>query len=264
MRDGYITIKSGSEGAATATSVPGRVRRGRRRRSRVSSGHHLRRIRMHGCARCGQISRPASRTLTRPPGTRSTRAARLSCVTRSSRRSRRTGCVGAAHRLATRADHAARRTRARRRGARLHKGALLRRIRVRFLVGAGLRAARPRLLPEARARRAVHAGERRRACWCGPGLDAAKMRSALIAAIREFAEARAVSRRSTDCSSPSAIATRSRTTAGSRATTCSSTGTTTATVISTTTSKVSPPKSARRPGANAAASPKTASPSKPC
>ena len=95
MRDGYIIIKSGSEGARHRHQRSRRVRRWRRRRSRVSSGHHIRRIRMHGCARCGQIPRPASRTLIPPPGTRSTRAARRSCAMRSSRRSRSTGCVGA-------------------------------------------------------------------------------------------------------------------------------------------------------------------------
>ena len=89
MRDGYITIKSGSEGARHRHQRARRVRRRRRRRSRVSSGHHLRRIRMHGCARCGQVPRPVSRTLIPPPGTRSTRAARLSCVMRSWRRSKR-------------------------------------------------------------------------------------------------------------------------------------------------------------------------------
>ena len=61
MRDGYITIKSGSRRRRHRHQRARRVRRRRRRRSRVSSGHHLGRIRLHGCARCGQIPRPASR-----------------------------------------------------------------------------------------------------------------------------------------------------------------------------------------------------------
>ena len=72
MRDGYIVDQERQRRRRDCHQRSGRIRRWRCRRSRVSSGHHLRRIRMHGCARCGQVSRPASRTLIPPPGTRST------------------------------------------------------------------------------------------------------------------------------------------------------------------------------------------------
>ena len=112
----------------------------------------------------------------------------------------------------------------RRRRARLCEGALLRRVRVRFLLGAGVRTARTRVLPQARARRAVHARERRTPAGAA-GSRRGENARALIAAIHEFAAARD-SRRSTDCSSPTRTARLSPRMAGSRATTCSSTGTT--------------------------------------
>ena len=55
MRGGYIVVKGGSEGGATATSVAGCFRRRRCGRSRLSPGRHLGRHRLHGGARCRQI-----------------------------------------------------------------------------------------------------------------------------------------------------------------------------------------------------------------
>ena len=98
---------------------------------------------------------------------------------RSWRRSKTHGCVGAGTGwdpapITLHDEHGLARRR-----ARLREGAFLRRIRVRFLLGAGVRAARSRLLPEARDRRAVHARDRRHACWCAPASTRSHMRSAL-------------------------------------------------------------------------------------
>ncbi len=56
MAGGYIKVKGGSEGNATATSAAGRVRRGRRRRPRVPAGGHVGRHGMHGGIRCRGVS----------------------------------------------------------------------------------------------------------------------------------------------------------------------------------------------------------------
>ena len=50
MKDGYILTKTGLEGFATMTSVPGRVRRRRRAGPRLPAGDHQRRHRLHGGA----------------------------------------------------------------------------------------------------------------------------------------------------------------------------------------------------------------------
>ena len=70
MKGGYIIVRTGSDGSATATSVPGRVRRGRRRRPRVPAGHHLGRHRLHGGARRGQVPRAVRRRATEPAAAR--------------------------------------------------------------------------------------------------------------------------------------------------------------------------------------------------
>jgi hypothetical protein len=72
MRGGYIIVKGGSAGDATATSDPGRVRRRRCRRSRLSPGGHLGRHRLHGGARCGSLpgALEANRTANGAPCTR--------------------------------------------------------------------------------------------------------------------------------------------------------------------------------------------------
>jgi thioredoxin reductase (NADPH) len=56
MRGGYIVVKGGSDGDATATSVARRVRRGRCGRSRLPPSRDFGRHRLHGGARCRQIS----------------------------------------------------------------------------------------------------------------------------------------------------------------------------------------------------------------
>ena len=77
MAGGYIKVKSGTEGNATATSVPGRVRRGRRRRPRLPAGRHLGRHRLHGGARRRGVPRS---TLTRWPRRRAGAARRRRSV----------------------------------------------------------------------------------------------------------------------------------------------------------------------------------------
>ena len=57
MVNGYIVTKSGLEGGATATSIPGRVRGGRRAGSRLPPGGHQRGHRLHGRARRAEIPR---------------------------------------------------------------------------------------------------------------------------------------------------------------------------------------------------------------
>ena len=52
MRNGYITIRSGIDGDATATSVPGRFCRWRRRRSRIPAGNNVGGRGLHGRTRC--------------------------------------------------------------------------------------------------------------------------------------------------------------------------------------------------------------------
>ena len=68
MKGGYITIKSGLDGGATATSIPGVFAAWRRRRPGLSPGGNLSRIWLHGRAGCREIPRQA-------------RARRLSCRT---------------------------------------------------------------------------------------------------------------------------------------------------------------------------------------
>ena len=61
MKDGYIIVQVGPRRQRHADQRAGRVRRRRRRRPRLSPGDHLGRHRLHGGARCRQISRPARR-----------------------------------------------------------------------------------------------------------------------------------------------------------------------------------------------------------
>ena len=56
MENGYIKVKSGSSGSATATSIPGICCR-RCHRLYLPTSHHLRRHRVHGCLRRREISR---------------------------------------------------------------------------------------------------------------------------------------------------------------------------------------------------------------
>ena len=56
MREGYLTVRAGLDGDATATSVAGRVRRRRCRRPRLPAGRHLGGRRLHGGARCRPLS----------------------------------------------------------------------------------------------------------------------------------------------------------------------------------------------------------------
>ena len=80
--------------------------------------------------------------------------------------------------------------RAARRRALLREDPLARRIRLRPRLGRGLRARRRRLLPQAAGRGAVHAGDRARACWCGPARCAdGGARTALADALVEITEA---------------------------------------------------------------------------
>ena len=85
----------------------------------------------------------------------------------------------------------------RRRRARLCEGAFLRRVRVRFRLGAGVRAARARLLPEARRSACRSRPPPAPRLLVRPGLDAATMREALIAAIRGVRRGARASLRST-------------------------------------------------------------------
>ena len=64
MRDGYLLVKGGSEGDATATAIAGRICRRRRGRSRLSPGRHVRRGRLHGRAGRREIPRRHSGRLT--------------------------------------------------------------------------------------------------------------------------------------------------------------------------------------------------------
>ena len=57
MEGGYIVLHAGASGMATATSVEGVFRRGRRGRSHLPAGRHLGRIGLHGSAGCGEVSR---------------------------------------------------------------------------------------------------------------------------------------------------------------------------------------------------------------
>jgi hypothetical protein len=57
MRNGYLTIRSGLEGNATATLGSRRFRRRRCRRPGLSPGHHLGRIRLHGGVGRGEVPR---------------------------------------------------------------------------------------------------------------------------------------------------------------------------------------------------------------
>ena len=61
MAGGYIKVKGGADGNATATSVPGRIRRRRRGRSRVPAGRHVGGDGLHGGARRGGVPRRAVR-----------------------------------------------------------------------------------------------------------------------------------------------------------------------------------------------------------
>ena len=63
MDGGYIVTRTGRKGFATATSVAGRIRRRRRRRSDLSAGRDIGRLGLHGRARRralphGRLSRP--------------------------------------------------------------------------------------------------------------------------------------------------------------------------------------------------------------
>ena len=68
MKGGYIVVRPGIAGDATATSVPGRVRGRRRRRPRLPAGGHLGGHRLHGGARRRQVPRATRRRrpLSRP------------------------------------------------------------------------------------------------------------------------------------------------------------------------------------------------------
>jgi len=248
MRDGYITIKSGSDGAATATSVPGVVRRGATspitciaKRSLPPDPDAWRRSMRTNISTSITDIDPAAWDALEAGG-----SLPAPCVSRRARvdlvRRREIRLAAHAHNAAATNTDSRPRVPAYERRIPLASSSSI------FPGRRRTRSMASTITPSSWSA-CLHTGGRRTPAGA-PDLDASVMRARLIAALREFAEARGFSSIHALFVDADDRAPRSAPTAGSRVATCSFTGTITVIATSNTISKVPPRRSAKKRGAS--------------